>query len=142
MAGHLEDLGEGAEGVLPHLEELIEVREYHRLRIEGCLSGAGPVTLSLSLALSLFPRDKARTRIPAGDSHPANNYFTEMCSGSEAVSYLRIIDFVYHSTLGLRVIQHERRCNAECRQDTADRRGNTLKGFKNFYQKARTRFWS
>ena len=27
----------------------------------------------------------------------------EMCSGSEAGSYLRIIDFVYHSTLGLRV---------------------------------------
>jgi len=29
-------------------------------------------------------------------------YFTEMCSGSEAGSYLRLIDFVYHSTLGLR----------------------------------------
>jgi len=27
-----------------------------------------------------------------------------MCSGSEAGSYLRLIDFVYHSTLGLRVI--------------------------------------
>ena len=26
-----------------------------------------------------------------------------MCSGSEAGSYLRLIDFVYHSTLGLRV---------------------------------------
>ena len=34
-----------------------------------------------------------------------NNYFTEMCSGSEAGSYLRRIDFVYHSTLGLRVIK-------------------------------------
>ena len=32
-----------------------------------------------------------------------NNYFTEMCSGSEAGSYVRLIDFVYHSTLGLRV---------------------------------------
>ena len=29
--------------------------------------------------------------------------FTEMCSGSEAGSYLRLVDFVYHSTLGLRV---------------------------------------
>jgi len=28
----------------------------------------------------------------------------EMCSGSEAGSHLRLIDFVYHSTLGLRVI--------------------------------------
>jgi len=26
-----------------------------------------------------------------------------MCSGSEAGSYLRLIDFAYHSTLGLRV---------------------------------------
>ena len=31
-----------------------------------------------------------------------NNYFKEMCSGSEAGSYLRLID---HSTLGLRVIK-------------------------------------
>jgi len=32
---------------------------------------------------------------------PLNNYFTLMCSGSEAGLYLRLIDFVYHSTLGL-----------------------------------------
>jgi len=37
-----------------------------------------------------------------------NNYFTEMCSGSEAGSYLKLIDFVYHSTLGLRVIKKKR----------------------------------
>ena len=36
-----------------------------------------------------------------------NNYFTEMCSGSEAGSYLRLIDFVYHSTL--RVIKKKKR---------------------------------
>ena len=36
------------------------------------------------------------------------NYFTEMCSGSEAGSYLRLIDFVYHSTLGLRVITKQK----------------------------------
>ena len=29
-------------------------------------------------------------------------HLTEMCSGSEAGSYLRLIDLVYHSTLGLR----------------------------------------
>ena len=34
---------------------------------------------------------------------------TEMCSGSEAGSYLRLIDFVYHSTLGLRVMKKKRR---------------------------------
>ena len=39
-----------------------------------------------------------------------NNFFIEMYSGSEAGSYLRLIDCVYHSTLGLRVIQKKRRC--------------------------------
>ena len=34
-----------------------------------------------------------------------NKYCTEMCSVSEAGSYLRLIDFVYHSTLGLGVIK-------------------------------------
>ena len=32
-------------------------------------------------------------------------YFTKMCSGSEAGSYSRLIDSVYHSTLGLIVIK-------------------------------------
>jgi len=32
----------------------------------------------------------------------------EMCSGSEAGSYLRPMDFVYHSTLGLRVIKKKK----------------------------------
>ena len=34
--------------------------------------------------------------------------FTEMCSGSEAGSYLRLLDFVYHSTLGLSVIKKKK----------------------------------
>ena len=34
---------------------------------------------------------------------------TQMCSGSEAGSYLRLIDFVYHSTLGLRVIKKKKK---------------------------------
>ena len=33
----------------------------------------------------------------------ANNYFTEMCSGSEEGSNLTLIDLLYHSTLGLRI---------------------------------------
>jgi len=32
----------------------------------------------------------------------------EMCSGSEAGSHLRLEDFVYHSTLGLRVIKKKK----------------------------------
>ena len=39
----------------------------------------------------------------AGARISENNSFTEMCSGPEAGSHLRRIDFVYHSTLGLRV---------------------------------------
>jgi len=39
---------------------------------------------------------------------PEGDYFTEMCSGFEAGSYLRLIDFVYHSILGLRVIKKKR----------------------------------
>jgi len=31
--------------------------------------------------------------------------FKEMCSGSEVGSYLRLIDFEYHSTLGFSVIK-------------------------------------
>jgi len=41
---------------------------------------------------------------PRGEGPP---YFTEMCSGSEAGSNLRLIDFVYHSNLGLRVINKD-----------------------------------
>ena len=37
-----------------------------------------------------------------------NNYFTEMCSGSEAGSYLRLIDFVCHSAPGLRVMKKQK----------------------------------
>jgi len=38
----------------------------------------------------------------------ATSWGTEICSGFEAGSYLRLIDFVYHSTLGLRVIKKKR----------------------------------
>jgi hypothetical protein len=34
-----------------------------------------------------------------------------MCSGSEAGSHLRIIDFVHHSTRSLRVIKKKRRAD-------------------------------
>ena len=36
------------------------------------------------------------------------NYLTKMCSGSQVGSFLRRIDFVYHSTLGLRVIKKKK----------------------------------
>jgi len=41
-------------------------------------------------------------------------------NGSEAGSYLRIIDFVYHSTLGLRVIEKKRN-HQPSRKDQIDK---------------------
>ena len=32
-----------------------------------------------------------------------------MCSGSEAGSYLRLMDFMYHSTLGVRVMKRKKK---------------------------------
>ena len=57
------------------------------------------------------------------------NYFTAMCRGSEAGSYLRLIDFVYHSTLGLRVIKRRREEAAPailcpCSSDLPEARGD------------------
>ena len=51
------------------------------------------------------------------DLHPissefVNNYFTDIRSGSEAVSYLRLINFVYHSILRLRVMTKRIKDNA------------------------------
>jgi hypothetical protein len=43
------------------------------------------------------------------DSQFKNNYSTEMCSSSEAGSYLRLIDFVCHLALALRVIQKKKK---------------------------------
>ena len=51
--------------------------------------------------------------LPEGAPTFENNYFAEMCSGSEAGSYLRLIDFVYHSTLGLRVMKKRREGSTE-----------------------------
>ena len=38
-----------------------------------------------------------------------NTHFTEMCSGSEAGSYLRIIDSVHHSTLCMGVTKKKKK---------------------------------
>ena len=48
-----------------------------------------------------------RDGLSGGWSSTQNTYFTEMCSGSEAGSYLRLIDFVYHQSLGLRVLKKQ-----------------------------------
>ena len=73
----------------------------------------------LNLGVDLFPTNPKGVCLnpqhPKGrdrrhrTSQFENNYFTEMCSGSEAGSYLRLIDFVYHSTLVLRVTKKKRR---------------------------------
>ena len=38
-----------------------------------------------------------------------HNYFAEMCGGSESVSDVRLIDFAYYSTLGLRVMEKKKK---------------------------------
>jgi len=64
----------------------------------------------------LFCRTSSSVRLwlelkqPNGPSSQfENNYFTEMCSGSQAGSYVRLTDFAYHSTLGLRVIKKKKK---------------------------------
>ena len=54
-----------------------------------------------------------------------------MCSGSEAGSYLRLIDFVYHSTLGLRVIKKkkDRLALGKLSGAASERTGDNLKSF-------------
>jgi len=56
------------------------------------------------------PPPASATRPPTPTCSPQqllvnDENYSEMCSGSEAGSYSRLIDFVYHSTLGLRVIK-------------------------------------
>jgi len=59
--------------------------------------------------LRFSPASTATTTSRRYSSQFENNYLTEICSGSEAGSYLRLIDFVYHSTLGLRLIKKKKR---------------------------------
>ena len=87
---------------------------------EGCTLKTGRSVESLS-----FSRPKsASAAVHRSSSTPSavgtcgvcsqfeHNYFTEMCSGSEAGSYVRLIDFVHHSTLVLREIQRREEENA------------------------------
>ena len=59
----------------------------------GAELGAGPRVAHLvpQLRQQVVP-DHLRSKLK-------NNYFTEMCSGPEAGSCLRLIDFVYRPTL-------------------------------------------
>ena len=49
-----------------------------------------------------------------------------MVVGSEEGSYLRLIDFVYHSTLGLRVIKKRRRDLTEVRKKMMSEKARML----------------
>ena len=52
--------------------------------------------------------DKVRGQGCAGSRVEGFNCFTEMCSGCEAGSYSRLVDFVYHPTLGSRVMKKKK----------------------------------
>ena len=60
---------------------------------------------SIAAAIESVLRVGAQRSGGAQGSGFKNNYFAERCSGSEEGSYFRLIDFVYHSTLDLRVIK-------------------------------------
>ena len=62
------------------------------------------------------------------------------CSDSEAGSYLRLIDFVYHSTLGLRVIKKKKRGLVDIPSDS-EQRGKTLTVFKGVNLEAKPKIW-
>jgi len=59
--------------------------------------------------LRVLKKKKEGQHVRAQRLESAWRYFTEMCSGSEAGSYVRLIDFVYHSTLGWRVIKKKKK---------------------------------
>ena len=63
------------------------------------------ILIQMKMRVCRLLRDKCGG---GGSSQFENKRFAEMCSGSEAGSYLRRIDFMYHSTLGLRVIKKKR----------------------------------
>ena len=61
--------------------------------------------LNLSDLRSLVPLHHSHSRLHLF----SETIFTDMCSGSEAGSYLRLVDFLYHTTLGWRVIKKKKR---------------------------------
>ena len=78
------------------------------------------------LCVSLNARLEGNTEEEYGErgtdlysSQSENNFFTEMCSGSEVGSYLRLIDLVHHSSLGLSVIQKKKKVRG-LKQSTLD----------------------
>jgi len=66
-------------------------------------------TSRLSIKKSLSTVSRAMLTSVRSAAGEGADYFAEMRSGSEEGSYLRLMDFVYHSTVGLRVIKKKRR---------------------------------
>jgi len=63
-----------------------------------------------------------------------------MCSGSETGSYLKLIDFVHHSTLGLRVMKKKRRrFRVEHRERACEREGERERESKRERERERER---
>ena len=74
----------------------------------GCIGGTREAEVSREdLTDHLTPDRYIRSRA-VRDPDIRERALAEMCSGSEAGSYLRLIDFVYHPTLVLRVLKKNR----------------------------------
>jgi len=71
-------------------------------------SGLG-VQVKVCTPLQGDPSSRGEGQMQPIENRVENYYFTEMCSGSEAGSHLRLIDIVYHSALGLRVIKKKKK---------------------------------
>jgi len=85
-------------------ENGIFTSHFHQLRAPTTHLSSPPV-----------PRAHQLPSSPTMHHQAAGNYFTEMCSGSEAGSYLRLIDVVYHSTLGSSVIKKKKGATILCK---------------------------
>ena len=72
---------------------------------EGAHIGGASADRSIAVLSKKLPSK----HLPAVSSQFKNSYFTEMCSGSEEGWFLRLIDFVYHSTLGLGEIKKKKK---------------------------------
>ena len=79
--------------------------------MRGYISLKRTPVVSLKGGMLTVPGPTPEFRKPKPRFQVKNNYFAEMSSGSEEDSYLRLIDFLFSSALGLRVIKKKKTRN-------------------------------
>ena len=71
--------------------------------------GGGPVWDLSCLGVKIFKSNLHPCEVGVSGVRGQRGYFTKMCSASEAGSSLRLVDLVYHSTLGLNEIKEKQK---------------------------------